>query len=437
MQNLFPAHGHSMCGERNIELHGKQVYDLMNELAKPSPQQLAWQEMELGMFCHFGMNTFCDQEWGEGTDSPELFNPEQFDARQWARTAKRAGFKYLVLTAKHHDGFCLWPTRTTDYSVKSSPWKDGKGDVVREVADACREEGLRFGLYLSPWDRHEPCYPDQEAYDDFYAEQLTELLTGYGPLVEVWFDGAGSQGREYDWSRIIGLVDKYQPDAMVFNMGRPTIRWVGNEDGVAPYPCWNTATTARESMFTSDMMTWMDGTPAWVPAECDVPIRKLHWFWHPEDEASLRSLEEVLDIYYRSVGHGATLLLNVSPDNRGLLPESDVKRVIEFGDEIRRRFGQPVGQTSGEGSELLLTFAHLQPVNHAIIMEDIVHGERIREYVLEASNEGEWKELLRGSAIGHKKIDRFETIETDRLRLTILSSVEEPLIRSLAAYQVD
>ncbi|MHA2854240.1 alpha-L-fucosidase [Paenibacillus lautus] len=409
----------------------------MNELAKPSPQQLAWQDMELGMFCHFGMNTFCDQEWGDGTDSAEIFNPEQLDARQWARTAKRAGFKYLVLTAKHHDGFCLWPTKTTDYSVKSSPWKGGKGDVVREVADACREEGLQFGLYLSPWDRHEPCYPDKEAYDDFYAEQLTELLTGYGPLVEVWFDGAGSQGREYDWNRIIGLVDQYQPDAMVFNMGRPTIRWVGNEDGVAPYPCWNTATTARESMFTSDMMTWMEGTPAWVPAECDVPIRKRHWFWHPDDEASLRSLEDVLDIYYRSVGHGATLLLNISPDNRGLLPEVDVERVIEFGDEIRRRFGHPVGQTSGEGTELHLKLEYIQPVNHLIIMEDIAHGERVREYVLEAFSHGEWKELVRGSAIGHKKIDRFGTVETDQLRVRILSSVEQPLIRNLAAYHVE
>lgn len=409
----------------------------MNELAKPSPQQLAWQDMELGMFCHFGMNTFCDQEWGDGTDSAEIFNPERLDARQWARTAKRAGFKYLVLTAKHHDGFCLWPTKTTDYSVKSSPWKGGKGDVVREVADACREEGLQFGLYLSPWDRHEPCYPDKEAYDDFYAEQLTELLTGYGPLVEVWFDGAGSQGREYDWNRIIGLIDKYQPDAMVFNMGRPTIRWVGNEDGVAPYPCWNTATTAKESMFTSDMMTWMEGTPSWVPAECDVPIRKRHWFWHPDDEASLRSLEDVLDIYYRSVGHGATLLLNISPDNRGLLPEVDVERVIEFGDEIRRRFGQPVGQTSGEGTELLLKLEFIQSVNHAIIMEDIAHGERVREYVLEAFSHGEWKELVRGSAIGHKKIDRFDTVETDQLRVRILSSVEQPLIRNLAAYHVE
>ncbi|AYB46256.1 alpha-L-fucosidase [Paenibacillus lautus] len=409
----------------------------MNELAKPSPQQLAWQDMELGMFCHFGMNTFCDQEWGDGTDSAEIFNPEQLDARQWARTAKRAGFKYLVLTAKHHDGFCLWPTKTTDYSVKSSPWRGGKGDVVREVADACREEGLQFGLYLSPWDRHEPCYPDKEAYDDFYAEQLTELLTGYGPLVEVWFDGAGSQGREYDWNRIIGLIDQYQPDAMVFNMGRPTIRWVGNEDGVAPYPCWNTATTAKESMFTSDMMTWMEGTPSWVPAECDVPIRKRHWFWHPDDEASLRSLEDVLDIYYRSVGHGATLLLNISPDNRGLLPEVDVERVIEFGDEIRRRFGQPVGQTSGEGTELLLKLEYIQPVNHVIIMEDIAHGERVREYVLEAYSQGEWKELVRGSAIGHKKIDRFDTVETDQLRVRILSSVEQPLIRNLAAYHVE
>lgn len=409
----------------------------MTVLAKPSPQQLAWQELELGMFCHFGINTFCDQEWGEGTDSPELFNPTQFDARQWARTAKRAGFKYLVLTAKHHDGFCLWPTKTTDYSVKSSPWKNGQGDVVREAANACREEGLKFGLYLSPWDRHEPCYPDKEAYDDFYAEQLTELLTGYGPLVEVWFDGAGSQGREYDWPRIIGLVDKYQPEAMVFNMGRPTIRWVGNEDGVAPYPCWNTATTARESMFTSDMLTWMEGTPSWVPAECDVPIRKRHWFWHPDDEASLRSLEDVLDIYYRSVGHGATLLLNVSPDNRGLLPDVDAARVIEFGDEIRRRFGQSIGRTHGEGTEILLHLDSAGSVNHVILMEDIAQGERVREYVLEAYIQGHWEVVVKGSAIGHKKIDRFGTIETDALRLRVLASVEKPIIRSFAAYCVD
>jgi len=388
------------------------------------------------MFCHFGMNTFCDQEGGEGNASPELFNPVKLDARQWARTAKRAGCKYLIFTAKHHDGFCLWPTATTDYSVKSSPWKNGKGDVVREVADACREEGLLFGLYLSPWDRHEPCYPDKDAYDQFYAEQLTELLTQYGPLVEVWFDGAGSQGREYDWPRIIGLVKQHQPDAMVFNMGSPTIRWVGNEDGVAPYPCWNTAESARESMFTSDMLTWMEGTPAWVPAECDVPIRSRHWFWHPNDESSLHSLDHLIDLYYRSVGHGATLLLNVAPDDQGLLPDVDAERLIELGDEIRRRFGAAIAATAGEGTEVTLELGESRTVDHVILMEDIAHGERVREYVLEAFREGQWAELAAGSAIGHKKIDRFEPVLASRLRLRVTKHAAEPVIRRFEAYCV-
>ncbi|WP_053373683.1 alpha-L-fucosidase [Paenibacillus sp. FJAT-27812] len=404
------------------------------ELAKPTKQQLMWQDMEIGMFCHFGMNTFCDQEWGEGNDSPELFNPTQLDARQWVRTAKQAGFAYFVLTAKHHDGFCLWPTKTTDYSVKSSPWKNGQGDVVREVADACKEEGIRFGLYLSPWDRHEPCYSDKAAYDDFYAAQLTELLTEYGPLVEVWFDGAGSHGREYDWRRIIGIVNQYQPDAMVFNMGVPTIRWVGNEDGVAPYPCWNTTDSAKLSMYTDDMATWLPETPPWVPAECDVPIRKERWFWHPNDEHTLRSLDNLLDIYYRSVGHGCTLLLNLAPDNRGLLPEADVNRLLELMEEIQRRFSSPIAQTEGEGNSVLLSFGSAADVNHVILMEDIAHGERIRSYVLEAEQQGEWVELARGSAIGHKKIDRFDTVHTKELRLRITSSVDEALIRSFAGY---
>lgn len=403
-------------------------------LAKPTKQQLQWQDMELGMFCHFGMNTFCDQEWGEGNDSPELFNPTQLDARQWVRTAKQAGFAYFILTAKHHDGFCLWPTKTTDYSVKSSPWKNGQGDVVREVADACKEEGIRFGLYLSPWDRHEPCYSDKEAYDDFYAAQITELLTQYGPLVELWFDGAGSHGREYDWRRIIGLVNQYQPDAMIFNMGIPTIRWVGNEDGVASYPCWNTNESAKLSMYTDDMAAWLPETPSWVPAECDVPIRKDRWFWHPNDEHTLRSLDNLLDIYYRSVGHGATLLLNLAPDSRGLLPEADVNRLFELTSEIKRRFSSPIAQTVGEGDSILLAFESATEVNHVILMEDIVHGERIRSYVLEAEQQGQWVELVKGSAIGHKKIDRFDAVHTKQLRLRVTSSVEKALIRSFAAY---
>ncbi|WP_409346264.1 alpha-L-fucosidase [Paenibacillus sp. MBLB4367] len=402
-------------------------------LAKPTEQQRRWQDLELGMFCHFGINTYCDQEWGEGNDSPELFNPVQFDAGQWVRAAKEAGFAYLILTAKHHDGFCLWPTRTTDYSVKSSPWRNGEGDVVREVADACEREGIPFGLYLSPWDRHEPCYPDKAAYDDFYAAQLTELLTQYGPLVEVWFDGAGSQGREYDWPRIIGLVKEHQPDAMVFNMGAPTIRWVGNEDGVAPYPCWNAAESAKLNMYTSDMVTWLPETQGWVPAECDVPIRTHHWFWHPDDEHSLRSLDNLLDIYYRSVGHGCNLLLNVAPDSRGLLPEVDVQRLLELGEAIRK-FDRPITETAGEGETAELRFDSETDVNHVILMEEIAHGERVRAYVLEAEQDGKWVELVKGSAIGHKKIDRFKAVRTSRLRLRVTSSVETALIRRFAAY---
>ena len=403
-------------------------------LPLPTKQQLAWQDMELGMFCHFGMNTFCDQEWGEGTDSPELFNPVQLDARQWVRTAKEAGFRYFVLTAKHHDGFCLWPTATTDYSVASSPWKGGKGDVVRECADACRAEGIGFGLYLSPWDRHEPCYADPKAYDDFYARQLEELLTGYGDLVEIWFDGAGSEGREYDWKRIMGLIKQHQPDAMVFNMGAPTIRWVGNEDGLAPYPCWNTAESARVSMFSEASLNWLPETSRWVPAECDVPIRKDRWFWHPDEEHTLLSLEQLMDIYYRSVGHGATLLLNVAPDDRGLMPDADVERVMAFGDEVRRRLGQPVATTSGSAEQIELRLPEKERIDHIVTMEDIAYGERIHEYTIEAEVDGEWVQLVSGSAIGHKKIDHIRPIVTDNFRLKIVQAVDLPVIRQFAVY---
>ncbi|HEY4392185.1 MAG TPA: alpha-L-fucosidase [Paenibacillus sp.] len=405
-----------------------------NYMAQPSPAQLAWQDKELGLFCHFGMNTFCDQEWGEGIDSPALFNPEQLDARQWVRTAKEAGFRYFVLTAKHHDGFCLWPTSTTDYSVVSSPWKNGQGDVVRECADACREEGIGFGIYVSPWDRHEPCYSDPQKYDDFYCRQLEELLTGYGPLVEIWFDGAGSEGREYDWRRIIGLVKQHQPEAMIFNMGAPTIRWVGNEDGLAPYPCWNTAKTAKGSMFSEASLQWLPETPDWVPAECDVPIRKDHWFWHPNDEQSLLTLEQLMDIYYRSVGHGATLLLNVSPDNRGLMPEVDAKRLVEFGDEIRRRLSHPLAEIKGSGEMLELELSEAAVIDHVVLMEDIAYGERVRQYTLEVYADGEWKEIVNGSAIGHKKIDVLSPIHIEKIRFQVNEAAEDPIIRKFAIY---
>lgn len=380
------------------------------------------------------MNTFCDQEWGEGNDSPELFNPAELDARQWVKLAKKAGFKYFILTAKHHDGFCLWPTKTTDYSVKSSPWKDGKGDVVRECADACREEGMHFGIYVSPWDRNASCYDDPEAYDDFYCEQLTELMTQYGPLGEVWFDGAGSEGRVYDWERIIGIVKEHHPNAMIFNMGRPTIRWVGNEDGVAPYPCWNTESVAKISMFSNDRATWLPGTPEWLPAECDVPIRKRHWFWHPNDEESLLSLEELMNIYYRSVGHGTNLLLNVSPDNRGLIPEVDANRLLEFAEEINKRFSHPLAVTSGTGNEIELELNSETEIDHIILKEDISFGERVRKFAVEALVDEEWKTIADGTAIGHRHIKDIPSIRTKKLKLSVIEAAATPVISEVSCY---
>lgn len=408
-----------------------------NKLALPSVAQVAWQNLELGVFCHFGINTFCDQEWGEGKDSPELFNPSELDAAQWVKLAKDAGFKYFVLTAKHHDGFCLWPTKTTDYSVKSSPWKNGQGDVVREVADACEKEGMHFGVYLSPWDRNAACYDDEEAYNDFYAEQLTELLTQYGPIVEVWFDGAGSEGRVYDWERIMGIIDQHQPNAVVFNMGRPSIRWVGNEDGVAPYPCWNTESAAKISMFSDEKVDWLPGTPEWLPAECDVPIRRPHWFWHPNDEERLLSLDKLMDIYYRSVGHGTNLLLNISPDDRGLIPEVDAERLLEFGAEIKRRFSNPIAGTSGNGQELVLDLEKEQTLDHIILKEDIAFGERIRKFEVEAFVDEQWISVAEGSAIGHRHIRKLEPVKTNKLKLKVTESVGNPLVQEFSCFLVE
>ncbi|QGH36119.1 alpha-L-fucosidase [Gracilibacillus salitolerans] len=406
-----------------------------NELAFPSKQQLAWQNLELGFFVHFGINTFCNQEWGDGTDSPEKFNPTELDAKQWVRLAKKTGFQYLILTAKHHDGFCLWQTETTNYSVKSSPWKQGNGDVVKECAAACAEFNMPFGIYLSPWDRHEPCYNNKEAYDEFYCQQLTELLTNYGPIVEVWFDGAGSENREYDWESIIGIVKKHQPDAMIFNMGQPTVRWVGNEDGVASYPCWNTRETdAKISMFTDQEANWLPGTPKWLPAECDVPLRGEHWFWHPNDEHNIRSIENLLDIYYRSVGHGANLLLNVTPDSRGIIPEADSKRLLEFATIIQDRFSTPVARTEGEASEIVLDLIDEKEVDTIVLKEDIAHGERVKQYLIESWKGNKWKQIGEGMAIGHKRIQQIESITTKKLRLRVIESHYDPKIIEFSCF---
>ncbi|WP_285727782.1 alpha-L-fucosidase [Psychromicrobium xiongbiense] len=396
----------------------------MTAVLRPTPEQLIWQHDGLGVFFHFGINTFHGKEWSDGTLPASSFNPTELDAEQWVRTAQAAGARYVILTAKHHDGFCLWPTAMTDYSVASSPWKDGQGDVVAEVAAACRKLGMKLGLYLSPWDRNADCYPDAAAYDEFYLGQLRELCSNYGPLSELWFDGAGSEGREYDWARIAAVIDELQPGAMVFNMGRPTIRWVGNEDGLASDPVEYVVDRTDFSNYTVVTTKLEEGL--YLPPECDVSIRR-GWFWHPEEEP--KELDHLLAIYYRSIGLGANLLLNLPPDTRGLIPEEDVRRITEWGAEIERRFGAPIparvtavadaGAAAGapDGMELSrwrIDFDGPQRVDHLRLAEDLQEGQRIQRHrILDA----EGRMIAQGQTIGSQRIHAFPAVVVDRLVL--------------------
>ncbi|MEV0649067.1 alpha-L-fucosidase [Phytomonospora sp. NPDC050363] len=379
----------------------------------PTPRQLAWQRAGFGLFCHFGVNTFHAKEWSDGTLPAASFDPSDLDARRWADAAAGAGAEYLVLTAKHHDGFCLWPTETTGYSVRSSPWRDGRGDVVGEVAEACRAAGIGFGVYLSPWDRNADCYADPAAYDDFYVRQLTELCTGYGELFEIWFDGAGSEGRTYDWDRFMDVVATHQPGAMVFNMGRPTIRWVGNEDGLAADPCVYAVAHTEKSMFTGEVDTL--GATAYLPPECDVPIRQ-NWFWQPDDAHTLKSLRHLMAIHYRSVGLGAGLLLNVAPDRRGLFDDADAARLAEFGAELGRRFGAPAEAVLDVADgEVVARFGRELVFDHVELREDLAEGQAITSHAVLADG----TELAAGGTVGVRRMHAVGPARASELRIRL------------------
>ncbi|UFU06778.1 alpha-L-fucosidase [Ruania halotolerans] len=387
---------------------------------RPTDAQLAWQGLELGVFFHIGVNTFAGREWSDGTLPAESFAPTRLDAAQWVRTAAEAGARYVVLTAKHHDGFCLWPTATTDYSVASSPWRDGRGDLVAEVAAACREQGIGLGLYLSPWDRHAPEYPDPAAYDALYLAQLRELCTNYGELVELWFDGAGSAGRSYDWESIMALTAELQPGAMVFNMGTPTIRWIGNEDGLAGDPVRYAVDSASLDNYTDAVIDL--GAARYVPPEADVSIRQ-GWFWAADDEP--KSVDHLLAIYYRSVGMGANLLLNVPPDTRGLIDDADVTRLREWRAELDRRFASPVPGELSQIADGVWEVVFEAPVtfDHLDLAEYLNDGQRVsahRAVAVGTSGDGaEGPVLAEGRTIGHRRIHAHPPVTTHRIRIEL------------------
>ena len=411
----------------------------------PTPAQLRWQQDELAMFIHFGVNTFTDREWGDGRESPALFAPTALDARQWARTARAAGFRAMVLTAKHHDGFCLWPTATTTHSVASSPWRDGRGDLVREFVDACRAEGLRPGLYLSPWDQNHPTYGDTPAYNAVYRAQLTELLTRYGPIHEVWFDGANGEGpngkrQVYDWPATWGLVRRLQPQAVMFSDAGPDIRWIGNERGVAGTTNWSTVRpeiVPVPGMTGDEVMRSLqdgdrDGT-VWRPGETDVSIRP-GWFYHPAEDARVRSADDLVSLYFSSVGRNSKLLLNVPPDRRGLLHERDVASLRAMRERLDAIFARDLAAeatarwaTTGAVTAVAeVTLPAPTALGIVDLREPIAQGQAVAAYRLEGRAEAGWIALAEGTTIGYRRLLTLEPVRLSALRLTVTDAVRAP-----------
>ena len=438
---------------------------------RPSPQQLAWQREELAMFVHFTVNTFTGKEWGDGTESPRIFNPRTLDAKQWARTAKRSGFGSMILTTKHHDGFCLWPTRTTEHCIRNSPWRDGKGDVVREFVDACRAEGLGVGFYLSPWDRNAPTYGQGEAYNDFYIAQLEELLGNYGELVEVWFDGANGEGpngkrQTYDWPRIHGTVRRMQPNAVMFGDAGPDVRWIGNERGEAGTTCWSMVDPTRvphagfdESWVPEALMQGDPQGSEWRPGEADVSIRP-GWFWHASEDDKVRTPDNLMALYFKSVGRNSKLLLNVPPTIDGLFHDRDVQSLEKFAEARRQLFarnlleGARVRASGGSTAAVVLAssgnrywtagersgwieFELPTPIMFDVLRleEAIEHGQHIANHRVDVWQEDAWRTVCWGTTIGHARLARFAPCTASRIRVLVEFAYDTPRLRRVALYR--
>jgi alpha-L-fucosidase len=434
----------------------------------PSGRQLAWQKLEFQAFLHFGTNTFTDREWGLGTENPKVFNPTDFDAGQWIEAVKAAGVRGVIVTAKHHDGLCLWPSRFTEHSVKNSLWRNGRGDVVREVAGACRKAGLKFGVYLSPWDRHEPSYGDSPRYNQHFKDQLRELLTNYGEVSEVWFDGACGEGpngkrQVYDWEGYWSLIRELQPGAVISIMG-PDVRWIGNEAGTNRESEWSVIPVARPddqpdeknpggiagldamaadlgSLKAIEAVARKGGRLVWYPSQVDVSIRP-GWFYHAAEDMKVKTLGHLLDIYYGSVGGNAQLLLNIPPDRRGRIHENDALRLRQLGDVLRATFAVNLAaeakiSTAGNGAagtSIEYDLARPAAFNVVMIQEDLRSGQRVESFAVDAWNGAGWKEIARGTTVGYKRHCRVPTVKASKVRLRILGARAAALIAEFGLF---
>ena len=447
----------------------------------PNENQMRWQEMESYAFVHFSINTYTDQAWGYGNEDPKLFNPKNLDCRQWARICKEAGMKGIIITAKHHSGFCLWPSKYTDYSVKNSPWRNGKGDVVREMSDACKEYGLKFGVYLSPWDRNYKDYGKPE-YITYFRNQLTELLTNYGNVFEIWFDGAnGGTGyyggaREnriidrktyYDWKNTYKLIRKLQSNIVIWNDGgdRGDLRWVGTEAGYVGETNWSLLNATGD--VSENMLRYgLEDGNSWVPGEVNTSIRP-EWFYHPSEDTKVKTLPQLMDIYYNSVGRNGTLLLNFPIMPNGLINEKDEKAALEFSKEVKEIFAVNLAEKkkvtasnirgnsknfnadkvidndkntywatddSVRTASLTIDLGKPTTFNRFLVQEYIRLGQRVKAFTVEAFVDGEWKELAKVTTIGYKRILCIPTVKATKVRFNITDSKSCPLISNIGIY---
>jgi len=413
---------------------GKGVHRMQGvKPIRPSRKQLAFLDWEFGVFLTFGIRTFYEGhvDW-DGKEMPLLaFDPRDLDCNQWLETISKAGARYAVLVVKHHDGFANWPSAFTSYSVANTPWKDGKGDVVREFTDACRRYGVKVGLYYSPaeWNLEAR---DASDFDRYFIDQITELLTGYGRIDYLWFDGCGSENHRYDTNRIMRTIRQLQPEILIFHLWDPDTRWVGNEAGLAPWPCWNEMETKSDGM-------QMDG--AFLPAECDCRMRQESWFSSEPDEDTVKSLDDLMGIYYYSVGRGANLLLNIGPDRSGRLPVKDAARLLEFGSELQRRFAYPIATLADfttEGPRCICRFEEPTRINHLVVRERLSDGERIRAFqiLVQPYPFGEPILVFEGKNIGHKAICQFPVVTTREIMLEISTLECAAVLQGLELFHV-